>query len=94
MGIEQDMFTYTTRIITKNGFNPVWKEQATFNIRFPEICFLIFKVYSKYLMKNIEIAQASVPLFCIRKGYRILDLFNSRLEQFSDTFLLLKINSD
>lgn len=90
IGIPNDCCSYSTRVITKNGFNPVWKEIFTFSIKFPQVCFLLFKVFSKSAVKSTEIGQTAIPVYYIRAGYRILELLDSRFEPFNNSFLLLR----
>ena len=94
VGFPNDECTHSTRIVTKNGFNPTWKEIFTFQIRFPQICFLVFKVFSKNMVNTIEIAQNAVPIYYIRAGYRILELLDSELRVLENSFLLLRTSFD
>ena len=63
-----------------------------FELRFPELSFLVFKVFSRTPVKHYEIGQSAAPVFYISKGFRVLELLDTSLETINNTFLLLKID--
>ena len=63
-----------TKVITDNGFNPLWNESFDFAVRVPELANLIFIVKDKDLFSEAVIAQAGVPCRLLRPGYRVLPL--------------------
>lgn len=64
-----------TSVIRNNGFNPVWKHKFNFTVTRPELCLLLFIVSDKDLLTADDlIGQYSLPLSCLREGYRTINL--------------------
>ena len=71
--------SHRTRMVHKNGFNPVWDDQKgfTFKATTPSTSILVFQVYDRSENGAEEfIAAAAVPVSCIREGYRSVALFD------------------
>lgn len=90
-GIEKDKATACTKVVQNNGFNPVWNEKFTFPIRMMEICMVTFRVYSKSVFKNHLLCQYSIPISCVRNGFRVLPLLGKNFFILSNTFLLVDV---
>jgi len=73
-----------TQSVNNNGFNPVWKSSQPFMeyvVHNPEIAILQLNVFNQKQILGGEdsfIASASVPVSCIRQGYRSVKLFDER----------------
>eukprot|EP00752_Nemacystus_decipiens_P001301 g1292.t1 len=74
----------STKVIQDNGFNPVWNEVSTFEIKMPEMALLMFTVMDKDVNKDDFIAQTVVPVKNLKKGYRSLRLYSSSGTQHGD----------
>lgn len=72
-----DNFEVKTRTINDNGFNPVWNQAFTFEITSPELTYVTFHVNDEDVLSHDFIAFASVPVCCLRPGYRTLRLYNA-----------------
>merc|ERR1719334_1302524 len=46
-GHATDLTVWQSKVVPKNGLNPVWQEEAEFNIAVPELAIVEFKVNSK-----------------------------------------------
>jgi hypothetical protein len=70
---------YRTRVVEKNGLNPVWddKKGFDFTVVSPKMSILAFTVWDQTESGTEEIiAAASMPVACIREGYRNVALFD------------------
>ncbi len=65
-----------TRTINDNGFNPIWNQTFTFDVRYPDLTYLTFHVNDEDVITHDFIAFASLPVSCVRPGLRTLKLFN------------------
>jgi hypothetical protein len=77
--MESKSASHRTRVVPKNGFNPVWddKKGFTFKATTPSTSILVFQVYDKSEHGSEElIAAAAVPVSCMREGYRSVALFD------------------
>jgi len=89
----------STTVVTDNGFAPVWNsEEMKFEVTHPDVAMLLFQVIDQDLGIDDFIASAAIPLSCLRKGYRSIQLYspfdNSRTGQFSFASLLVHIDHD
>lgn len=73
-----------TKIVLDHGHHPVWNEVFSFSIPDVQIGQITFRVYSG----NSCTAFASIPLHCLRPGYRSLELFQ---EDRMNNFVINKI---
>jgi phosphatidylinositol phospholipase C, epsilon len=76
LGIPCDCIKEKTKTFNKNALNPIWNEEFTFNIVFPELAFVKFTVYDNN--NNHVISQRVIPLKCFRQGYRHIKLRNAQ----------------
>eukprot|EP01032_Pedospumella_encystans_P021097 gene21097-23939_t len=72
-----DTFEARTRTIHDNGFNPVWNQTFTFDVRRPDLSYLTFHVNDEDVLRSDFVAFTSLPLACIRTGLRTLHLRNA-----------------
>jgi hypothetical protein len=72
---------YNTKRVKQNGLNPIWKEDEVFEftISNPSVAMLVFSVWDKTDDGTEDfIAAASLPVSCIREGYRSVALFDAK----------------
>ena len=43
-GHQSDMAEWESKVVPKNGFNPIWQEVAEFDVTVPELAMVEFKV--------------------------------------------------
>lgn len=64
----------------KNGFNPIWLQDSPFKFKVEnlDVAILQFTVWDRDvgLADNI-VGSASIPISCVREGYRSVNLFDS-----------------
>jgi len=71
---------HTTKIVTKNGINPVWKDDgASFHIASPSVAVILFSVWDRDPLnhKDYFIAASAIPFSCLRQGFRSVSLFDA-----------------
>jgi Ca2+-dependent lipid-binding protein len=74
-GVSLDCKKEKTSVISNNGFNPVWQQQFTFELRDPELAVLMFEVYnSDSFSKNDFLGYAGMPVRLLKRGYRHVQL--------------------
>ena len=88
--------TFKSVTIKNNGFNPIFNMECNFKIYCPESIFFIFKVFDEEngLKKDCKLGWYCIPMNCLRSGYRIVPLFNSKMNfiEFSYLFCKVEIN--
>lgn len=87
---------YKTPSVDDNGFNPVWKKGATFEFEVfnPDVAMIQFRIVDDDLGKDDKIADSSIPISCLRKGYRSVQLYdrnNTTTGPFGSSILFVKI---
>ena len=63
-----------TKVIDDNGFSPYWNETFDFTVTDIDAALLTLQVFDKDLNADDEIGEATMPLYCIRLGYRAVPL--------------------
>mmetsp|Transcript_22154 Transcript_22154/g.52677 ORF Transcript_22154/g.52677 Transcript_22154/m.52677 type:complete len:1596 (+) Transcript_22154:305-5092(+) len=86
---------HITRTVERNGLNPVFDDTIgiIFKATNPSLAILTFTVWSKTEDGDEFIAGSSMPVSCIREGYRSVPLFdkqNTRAGAFAYSYLLVK----
>ncbi|EGR28562.1 phosphatidylinositol-specific phospholipase x domain protein [Ichthyophthirius multifiliis] len=82
-----------TRIISDNGFHPIWNSKIfEFKLRCPELSLLIFRVMDSDILLDTQLGQYALPVDTIRPGYRIVPLRNKALDFQENSCILVKIN--
>ena len=73
---------YRTKTIIDNGFNPFFENfKCEFSFHCPELAFVIFQVWDfDKVGSKTKLGWYSIPVQCIRQGYRIIPLKNDSLE--------------
>ncbi len=89
--------SFNTPRVNDNGFNPIWTKGATFKfeIHSPDVAMIHFRIVDEDLgSKDDKIASSSIPVSCLRKGYRsiqLYDLNNTRTGPFNSSILFVRI---
>ena len=85
-----------TKVIDNNGFNPVFNEVFHFDIHNSDIANLTFVVLDSSLLEQTEfIAYSSMPINCIRPGFRtvlLLDKNGMRDGDFEFATLFVRVS--
>ena len=88
---------FKTKTVNDNGFCPVWSDSKPkkFNVTNPDVAMLLFQMVDEDVGSNDKIAAAAIPVSCLRKGFRsiqLYDLTNRRLGPFHYATLLVQID--
>ncbi|KAI9844672.1 MAG: Phospholipase C [Sclerophora amabilis] len=91
-----------TKIVQKNGFNPVFNDELTVSLetKFPSLVFVRWTVWNSADGrsyggdKNRALATFIAKLSSLQEGYRHIPLFNSNGEQFLFSTLFCKITKE
>lgn len=77
-GLGEDNVKYTTTAVHNNGFDPIWDECFEFMVNMPDLAQLTFQVIHEdsIFSKQTPIASGSIPLKCLRQGFRIVRLYD------------------
>ena len=86
---------HTTKVVEKNGLNPIFDDATgvKFKATNPSLAILTFSVWNKTNDGEEFIAGSSMPVSCIREGYRSVPLFdkqNTRAGAYAYASLLVK----
>ncbi len=86
---------HITKIVEKNGLNPVFDDMMglIFKATNPSLAIITFTVWNKTDDGEEFIAASSIPVSCMREGYRSVPLFdkqNTRAGAFAYACLLVK----
>ncbi|CAK9022411.1 1-phosphatidylinositol 4 [Durusdinium trenchii] len=75
-GLEEDDKTVRSTFVQKNGFDPQWRETFSFELHNVDLAILSFIVRSAEggRSKGRFLAQAALPVTCLRQGYRCVPL--------------------
>jgi phosphatidylinositol phospholipase C, delta len=95
-GHADDAQAQTTHTIRSNGFNPFWGKKMQFTVKFPELAVLLILVYDDDTFASWngrqKIAYYSLPIGCIKQGYRVLELYNEDGKKSMMSDLLCRFN--
>ncbi len=85
-----------TKIISGNGFNPVWSETFTFPINKPEVAILYLAVHDNQEVaagvgRHALLAYAAVHVSALRAGYRSCALRAASGKKFPLCSLLIHV---
>jgi hypothetical protein len=81
-GLDEDTTRYTTTTVQNNGFDPIWDESFEFTVKITDLAQLTFQVINDKSWLSLDtikvpsIASGSIPLKCIRPGFRIVRLYD------------------
>ena len=91
---------HLTETLKKNGLNPIWDETygAHFKVKDPNTAMVLFSLWDMDDDSESEdfIAAASIPISCMRQGYRSIPLFDAnhmRCGSHGHTMLLARIDA-
>lgn len=91
-----------TESIQDNGLSPVFwtndSQEMTFEVFHSDVAMVLFKVIDEDIGMDDHIASAAIPVSCLRRGYRSIQLYsphdNSRTGPFMFASLLVHIDHD
>lgn len=75
-GEEIDRKKESTKVITDNGFNPLWNEIFVIEVQRPDIAMLTFRCMDSDLDADDFIASSSIPVYMLRQGFRTVQLYD------------------
>jgi len=91
-GLDADKKTHKTKTIKNNGFNPVWNTTFKFPLVNPDLALLTFTVSDSDLISADDfIGHYSLPVPCIREGYRFVPLKDSQSKIYDKASLYVHI---
>merc|ERR1719433_1367553 len=91
-GADYDNAKFKTKSVNDNGFNPDWNESFDFQISNPDLALLRFVIYDVDIFGDSNfIGQYTVPVKCIRSGYRSIPLKNAFSEDLELSALLVRL---
>lgn len=77
-GAECDSSKFKTKTIHDNGFNPIWNDSYDFQVFCPDLALLRFVIYDVDIFGDSNfIGQYTIPVRCLRSGYRSIPLKNA-----------------
>ncbi|TRY67123.1 hypothetical protein TCAL_13126 [Tigriopus californicus] len=89
-GAEYDNAKFKTKTVSDNGFNPFWNEYFEFKILNPELALLRFVVYDVDMFGEPNfLGHFTLPLKCMRTGFRSIPLKNAFSEDLELSALLI-----
>jgi len=79
-----------TKIVKRNGFNPIFDHSATFPILNTDLAIVLFRVRNAHgIRKDDFIGQYAIPVHCIQRGYRVVPIKDKRGYPYSRSSLLV-----
>ncbi|KAG8521609.1 1-phosphatidylinositol 4,5-bisphosphate phosphodiesterase delta-1, partial [Galemys pyrenaicus] len=92
-GMGRDMASHQTPVVTNNGFNPWWDKEFKFEVHVPELALVRFVVEDyDASSKNDFIGQSTIPLGCLKQGYRHVHLLSKNGDQHPSATLFVKVS--
>lgn len=91
IGVHDDEFSFQTKTIKNNNYNPKWTEGFTRKIQVPELALIRFCVYDEDVGYDDFIGQASIPFTSIRQGFRHVILVNKKGESHTSGCLFVHV---
>jgi Ca2+-dependent lipid-binding protein len=80
-----------SNIVKNNGFNPIFNFTVDFQISCPDLAFIIVKVFDKDVLQDDRLGMNVVSVMSLRRGYRVLPLLDSKLNQIENCYLFLHL---
>ena len=85
-----------TKSVDNNGLCPIWNDPGKdFTVENPHVAMVLFQVMDEDVGRDDMIASAAIPVSCLRKGYRSIQVYdhrNTRLGPYMAATLLVHIN--
>jgi len=82
---DKDAIDVRTNTVRDNGFNPVWNQIFSFDLKNPELSYITFYVMDEDIASSDFLAFSSMPVSCIRPGLHCIQLYNE-LGKMEDDF--------
>jgi len=73
-----------THHVVRNGFNPIWAQETIYKFKVynPDVAMLQFTVWDRDVATTDDfVGSSSVPISCIREGYRNVRIFDANNKQ-------------
>jgi phosphatidylinositol phospholipase C delta len=87
--------SHLTSVVDDNGFCPVWNDKGkVFHVENPAVAMFQFSLLDKDLVGDDKVACATIPVSCLRQGWRSIQLYdhrNTRTGAFRFATLLVEI---
>ena len=91
-----DTAGWVSSVVPRNGFNPLWEETAEFEITYPELALVEFKVKSKAKVvggQEAHLGSSIISLAMVRSGYRHVALETYEGTRLTPASLFLRIKT-
>ncbi|CAG2120602.1 unnamed protein product, partial [Medioppia subpectinata] len=94
IGVDYDCRKCLTRVVHDNGLNPVWSSETfVFNITCPELALIRFLVCHLDTFDDSSfVGHSTLPITCLRPGYRSVQLKNEFSEELDLSTLLIHLD--
>ncbi|XP_054169332.1 1-phosphatidylinositol 4,5-bisphosphate phosphodiesterase gamma-1-like [Oppia nitens] len=94
IGVDYDCRKCMTRVVQDNGLNPIWSSETfVFNITCPQLAFIRFLVCHLDTFDDSSfVGHSTLPITCLRTGYRSIQLKNEYSEELELSTLLIHID--
>ncbi|XP_013407769.1 1-phosphatidylinositol 4,5-bisphosphate phosphodiesterase delta-1 isoform X2 [Lingula anatina] len=94
-GVDSDHQKYKTKTIKDDGFNPHWNEEATFQVKVPELAFVRFAVHDyESKSKDNFLGQYTLPFNSLLPGYRHVPLLSKRGASLSPACVFIHVSKE
>lgn len=80
---------FVTQVVRNNHFNPHFFKNCVFQVKEPEISFLTFQVINT--ISHSLLGWYSLPVSCVRQGYRAVPLKDEYLRTIENSYLLVNV---
>lgn len=68
---------HATKRVDNNGFSPLFEDKGcAFVVQNPAVAMIVFRIMDADLGTDEQIASAAIPVSCLRKGFRSIQLYN------------------
>lgn len=93
-GVEKDARAFRTKVVRNNGFDPQWNQTFDFPLTASELGIFLIAIYDKRerFAKDRLICYYSIPVECIRAGYRVMHLFDKKGKRIPMSNLLCRFS--
>jgi len=92
IGAEYDCVKHKTKVVTDNGFNPIWDESFSLRILNPDLALLRLCVYDEDMFGDPNfLGAATYPAKLVMVGFRSVQLKNGHSEELELSSLLVQI---
>lgn len=83
-GPKEDAKELESGIVNSNGFNPVFNQVFAMKVLNPDVSILTFQAMHKGELSDTFLGFSSVPISCLRAGFRSVPLLDKNGKKFGD----------